>query len=162
MGIIGLSHTGVQVAEIERSIAFYELLGLSLASRWTNEEEYVRRLVGYPGVVLEVAVMTVPGSDVVLELVEYRGVERKAIDPATANPATGHFCLAVENLGQMHERLATAGVSFISSPQEPTIGPNRGGRTVYLKDPDGFRVELLQPADDDRRVAIMSLGAHVR
>jgi hypothetical protein len=28
----------------------------------------------------------------------------------------------------------------------PTIGPNKGGRAVYLIDPDGFRVELIQTA----------------
>lgn len=144
MGIAGFSHTGVQVAEIERSVAFYERLGLALASRWSNGEEYVGRQTGHPGVTLEVAVMTVPGSDVVLELLEYRGVERQAIDPATANPGTGHFCLAVEDLEGMHERLAAAGIEFLSPPQTPTIGPNRGGRAIYLKDPDGFRVELLQ------------------
>ena len=26
----------------------------------------------------------------------------------------------------------------------PTIGPNEGGRAVYLMDPDGIRVELIQ------------------
>jgi catechol 2,3-dioxygenase-like lactoylglutathione lyase family enzyme len=144
MGISGFSHTGVQVADVERSITFYELLGLSLGSRWSNGEEYVGRQVGYPGVTLEVAVMTVPGSDVVLELLEYRGVEGAPIDPATANPGTGHFCLAVEDLEGLHHQLETAGIEFISAPQTPTIGPNRGGRAVYLKDPDGFRVELLE------------------
>jgi lactoylglutathione lyase len=144
MGITGFSHTGVQVADVERSIAFYELLGLSLGSRWSNSEEYVGRQVGYPGVRLEVAVMTVPGSDVVLELLEYRGVDGVPIDPATGNPGTGHFCLAVEDLEAMHRRLESVGIEFISAPQTPTIGPNHGGRAVYLKDPDGFRVELLQ------------------
>lgn len=144
MGVVGISHTGVQVADVDRSVAFYELLGLGLGRRWTNGEDYVGRQVGYPGVTLEVAVMTVPGSDVVVELLEYRGVDRKAVDPATANPGTGHFCLAVEDLEAMYEQLAAAGVEFVSAPQSPTIGPNRGGRAVYLLDPDGFRVELLQ------------------
>ncbi len=94
--------------------------------------------------ILAIAVMTVPGSAIVVELLEYRGVERRSIDPATANPATGHFCLAVEDLDGMYERLVEAGVDFISPPQTPTIGPNQGGRVVYLRDPDGFRVELLQ------------------
>jgi hypothetical protein len=26
----------------------------------------------------------------------------------------------------------------------PTIGPNKGGRAVYMIDPDGIRVELIQ------------------
>lgn len=142
--IVGLSHTGVQVSDIERSIAFYESLGLELGARWVNGEEYVRRVVGYPEVTLQVAVLTVPGSDVVLELLEYRGVDGETIDAATGNPATGHFCILVGDLEAMYEELRDAGVEFLSPPQTPNSGPNEGGRVVYLKDPDGFRVELLQ------------------
>ena len=43
-------------------------------------------------------------------------------------------------------RLASAGVKSVSAPVTPTIGPNKGGRAVYLIDPDGFRVELIQTA----------------
>jgi len=32
----------------------------------------------------------------------------------------------------------------VSPPVTPTIGRNRGGRAVYMIDPDGFRVELIQ------------------
>lgn len=144
MGIIGFSHTGVQVSNIDRSVAFYEKLGLEVGARWTNGEPYIGREVGYPGVTMEIAVMSVPGSPVVVELLEYRGVERNAIDPATANPGTGHFCLAVEDLEVMYEQLIAAGIEFISPPQTPTIGPNKGGRAIYLTDPDGFRIEMLQ------------------
>jgi lactoylglutathione lyase len=35
-------------------------------------------------------------------------------------------------------------VKSVSPPVTPTIGPNRGGRAVYLIDPDGFRVELIE------------------
>jgi hypothetical protein len=30
----------------------------------------------------------------------------------------------------------------------PTIGPNKGGRAVYMIDPDGFRIELIQTPRD--------------
>jgi hypothetical protein len=35
-------------------------------------------------------------------------------------------------------------VEFVSAPVTPTAGPNTGGRVVYMKDPDGIRVELVQ------------------
>lgn len=142
-GISGFSHTGVQVREIERSVAFYQRLGLRLAARWENGAEYVGREVGYPGVTLQVAVLAVPGSDAVLELLQYDGVAGEPIDPATGNPGTGHFCLLVEDLDGIYAELRGE-VEFISEPQTPILGPNQGGRVVYLKDPDGFRVELLQ------------------
>jgi lactoylglutathione lyase len=145
MTVIGLSHTGIQVTDVERSVAFYEKLGLELVARWTTCEPYVQRVVGYfPQVTLEVAVMAIPGSDTVLEVLEYRNVDRKSIDPDTGNVGTGHFCLLVDSVDDLYSRLASEGVEFVSSPQTPTAGPNTGGRLVYMKDPDGIRVELLE------------------
>lgn len=142
--VVGLSHAGIQVAEIDRSIAFYERLGLRLAARRRNGRPYIQRLVGHPGVELEIAIMAIPGSESVLEILEYHAVPRTPIDPATANPGTGHVCLLVEDLDGLHPQLEAEGVEFVSEPVTPDVGPNAGGRVVYLKDPDGIRVELLQ------------------
>ena len=142
--IRGFSHAGIQVRDVERSVAFYELLGLTVAARWSTSEPYVQRVVGYPGVTLDVAVMAVPNSDAVIEILEYRGVTGTPVDPATANPGTGHVCLLVDDLEALHARLVARGVESVSAVQTPTAGPNTGGRVVYLKDPDGIRVELLQ------------------
>jgi hypothetical protein len=35
-------------------------------------------------------------------------------------------------------------VEFVSGVQSPTAGPSTGGRVVYMLDPDGIRIELLQ------------------
>lgn len=108
-------------------------------------EPYVQRVVGYyPDVTLEIALLSIPGTDVFLEILEYRGVDKQPVDPATANPGTGHFCLFVDDLDEMYARLNAAGVEFVSELETPTIGPNQGGRLVYMKDPDGIRVELVQ------------------
>ncbi len=142
--VVGLSHAGIQVEDANRSIAFYEQLGLEVAARWENGQPYLQRLVGLPDVTLDIVVMTIPGSDGVLEILEYKNVERTPIDPATVNPGTGHVCFLVHDLDSLYERLLEQGVESISRPQTPDIGPNVGGRVVYLKDPDGIRVELLQ------------------
>ena len=142
--VLGFSHVGIHVTELGRSIGFYERLGLERVARWTKDERYSRNLVGYPQATLEVAVMAVPGSAVVLELIECRGVPRTAVDPATANPGTAHLCLRVDDLDALYEHLLAAGVEFVSEVQTPTAGPNAGGRVVYLLDPDQIRVELLQ------------------
>jgi lactoylglutathione lyase len=141
----GVSHFGIQVADLERSVAFYgDLLGLELVARWVRDQEYIQELVGYPGVELHVAVFRLPLSDVFLEVLEYRKVDRRAVDPSTANPGTAHLCLYVDGLDQFHERLAHAGVQFVSEVKSPNIGPNKGGKAVYMIDPDGIRVELIE------------------
>jgi lactoylglutathione lyase len=141
----GVSHFGIQVADLDRSVAFYEqLLGLELVTRWVRDQQYIQELVGYPGVELNVAVFRLPGSDAFLEILEYRNVDRKAVDPATANPGTAHLCLYVRDLESLHERLLAAGTRFVSGIKSPNVGPNSGGKVVYMLDPDGIRIELLE------------------
>ena len=143
--ISGCDHIGIQVRDLDRSIDFYEnKLGLELIGRWSMTDAYVQRVVGYPDVQLEIDLLKIPGSQTFLEVLEYRNVDSSPVDPATANPGTGHFCLFVEDLDTMHARLSAQGVEFVSEVQIPTIGPNKDGRLVYMKDPDGIRVELVQ------------------
>jgi lactoylglutathione lyase len=143
--IEGVSHFGIQVADLDRSIAFYrDLLGLELIAHWVRDQPYVQALVGYPGVELNVAVFRFPQSESFLEVLEYRNVEKRPIDSSTANPGTAHLCVYVPNLDALHERLVASGVSFVSGIQSPTVGPNTGAKVVYMLDPDGIRIELLE------------------
>jgi lactoylglutathione lyase len=146
--IAGAWHTGFQVADLDRSLAFYrDLLGFEVV--WTRvvTEEYIGRLVGYPGLELHQALLRVPGSEHCLELLDYRNVERFAVDTRTANPGTGHICLWVDDLATIHGALAAKGVAFVSPPVTPTVGPNVGRLVVYMIDPDGIRVELVERPD---------------
>ncbi len=144
--ITGCDHIGIQVRDVERSTQFYvENLGFTRVARWSMSKPYVQKLVGYyPDVVLEIAMLTIPGTDIFLEILEYRNVDKTPVDPALANPGTGHFCLFCDNLDELYEKLAARGVDFISEVQTPVSGPAEGGRIVYLRDPDGIGVELVQ------------------
>lgn len=140
-------HTGFTVSSLERSLAFYrDLLGLELVFQWNPEAPYLGELVGYAQVDLHAAILRIPGSDTFLELLEYRNVEQQPVDMRNGNVGNGHIAFTVDELDPLFERLAAAGVKSVSPPVTPTIGPNKGGRAVYLIDPDGFRVELIQTA----------------
>jgi catechol-2,3-dioxygenase len=43
--------------------------------------------------------------------------------------------------------MTALGYSALSEPVAPTSGPVSGGLLIYLLDPDGNRVELIQPPD---------------
>lgn len=146
-GITKGHHTGFTVSSLDRSIAFYrDLLGLELVFRWNPDADYLRELVGYPEVDMHAAILRVPGTETFLELLEYRNVEQRPVDMANGNVGNGHIAFMVDDLETFHKELASAGVKSVSPPVTPTIGPNKGGRAVYLIDPDGFRVELIQAA----------------
>lgn len=138
-------HMGLQVADLDRSVAFYrDILGFEVIFAWNPQADYIREMVGYPGADIHAAVLRLPGTEVVLELLDYRNVDRTAVDTRTANPGTAHIAFFVDDLDGLYAELQAKGVRSVSSPVTPTIGPNQGGRAVYLLDPDQIRVELIQ------------------
>jgi lactoylglutathione lyase len=143
--VSGFHHVGITVRSLSESLAFYrDLLGFEEVFSWNPQAPYIGVLVGYPEVDLKAAILRVPNSDTRLELLEYGGVAGEPIDSRNGNPGTAHIALFVTNLDAMYESLSKAGISAVSPPVTPTIGPNKGGRVVYMIDPDGVRVELIE------------------
>jgi catechol 2,3-dioxygenase-like lactoylglutathione lyase family enzyme len=142
--ILSCDHVGITVRDLNQSVRFYEDLGFELFGRCTRSERYLQTLVGYPEVVLEVAEMTIPGSSVRLEILEYRGIDGTGIDPANGNPGTAHFCLIVADIDELCARMAERGATYVSPVQTSDAGPIKGGKVVYMIDPDGIRVELVE------------------
>jgi lactoylglutathione lyase len=137
-------HTGITVADLDRSVAFYrDLLGFEEVFSWNPRAEYIGRLVGYPDADIHATILRMPNSEVFLELMEYRGVDRTPADTGTANPGIAHIAFFVDDCDALYRDLTARGVKSVSEPVTPTIGPNEGGRVVYLIDPDGVRVELI-------------------
>ena len=138
-------HTGLTVSSLEKSLAFYrDLLGFEVVFQWNPRAPYIGELLGYPEVDLHAAILSMPNSEVFLELLEYRGIAKNKVDMANGNIGNAHIAFFVDELEPLYERLKASGVRTVSAPITPTIGPNRGGRAVYAIDPDGFRVELIQ------------------
>ena len=138
-------HAGIQVADLERSVHFYrDILGFELVFQWNPQAEYIRKVTGYPEADIHVAVLKMPGADVYLEILEYRDVEKAPVDTRTANPGTAHIAFYTDDCDGLYAELTAKGVPSVSEPVTPSIGPSRGGRAVYMIDPDGIRVEFIQ------------------
>jgi extradiol dioxygenase family protein len=54
------------------------------------------------------------------------------------------LAIAVNDLNSLCRRLKLAGVKFVSEPVVSTAGHYRGTKTVYVLDPDGISVQLLE------------------
>jgi lactoylglutathione lyase len=138
-------HVGLTVASLAASREFYMgRLGFEEVFSWNPTHDYIGTLVGYPAVDLHACILRLPNTDVSLELLEYRGVERVAIDSRNANPGCAHLAFKVDDLDAIYAAWTAAGVASVSAPVTPTQGPNAGGRVVYMIDPDGVRIELIQ------------------
>ena len=138
-------HVGMTVESLDRSKAFYiGLLGFEEVFTWNPQADYIGELVGYPEVDLHSSILRMPGTEACLELLEYRNVPREDLPRGNANPGMSHLAFYVDDLDEVFAYLTTNGVQAVSKPVSPTIGPNKGGKAVYLIDPDGFRLELIQ------------------
>jgi catechol 2,3-dioxygenase-like lactoylglutathione lyase family enzyme len=142
-------HVGITVSDIERSILFYrDLLGMQLvARRPCVEEGYVAEQTGYEEVKLSVASFRVrPDSPNSLEVVQYLNHTAQPASTSTNQPGVTHLCLLVDDLAAAYKALSAEGVRFRSAPVQITAGPNKGGRVIYLYDPDDYVLEMFQPA----------------
>lgn len=69
----------------------------------------------------------------------------RTVRTATAHPGTAHTCYVVDDLDAVHADLVRRGVRTVSTRVvAPPAGPMAGGKVVYVQDPDGVRVELVQ------------------
>lgn len=147
MTVTGFWHAGITVSDLDRSLAFYvDGLGLGLIRRGRTSS-VAPRIWCLPGAHGEVAFVGIPGSDTVLELTQFDGVERHSASARPCDSAHGHVCLYVDDLTATHERLASLGFrSRAGEPLEIPDGPLAGAKAAYMIDPDGFHVELFEKA----------------
>ncbi len=120
-----LIHTCYRVTDPERSIAFYEALGLEKRRELPIREEAINYFLGVPG-------KEVPE----LELTHNFGV-----DSYELGTGYGHVALTVDDLDSTLEKLAEQGIE----PERPPYQVREGGsRICFVRDPDQYRVELIE------------------
>ena len=154
-------HTGFTVSDIERSLVFYrDVLGLTLVKRQTGTAPYLATITGFEGVRLETAHLQPAAGGSMLELLQYVSHPAPPTDRATNRPGNGHLCFKVDDVRAACAELRRRGVTLISEPAEITAGAHAGGWGVYLRDPDGFTVELYQgPSASPADAAAATAGA---
>jgi lactoylglutathione lyase len=121
-------HTMVRVSDIEESKRFYcDLLGLKERRRMENEKGRYTLVFLCP-----------PGQEDGTADVELTHNWDESVDPEGARNF-GHLAYRVENIYDMCQRLADAGVTINRPP--------RDGHMAFVKSPDGISIELLQEGD---------------
>ena len=120
-----LIHTCYRVTDPERSIAFYEALGLEKRRELPIRDEAVNYFLGVPGK---------PQPE--LELTHNFGV-----DSYELGTGYGHVALTVDDLDGTLARLGEQG---IEPEREPYTVREGGSRLCFVRDPDGYRIELIE------------------
>jgi lactoylglutathione lyase len=120
-------HTCYRIGDIDRSVAFYEKLGFEEVRRLPIRDEAINVFMG------------LPDDGPRLELTYNFGV-----DSYELGTGYNHIALTVSDLDATLERLAEKGIE----PEKPPYQVRAGGnRICFVRDPDGYRIELIERPD---------------
>ena len=146
-GITGFFHGGITVKDMEASLAFYrDGLGLAIKLDRILDGPYLNIVLGLSQKQIRGVYFDIPGGGY-LELLEYQDIERFDAAARPCDYGVGHFCFYVEGIDELAERMFSKGYRARSeSCVDISSGPNVGARSIYLKDPDGYYIELFQKA----------------
>jgi lactoylglutathione lyase len=119
-----LVHTCYRIGDIDRSVKFYEALGFEELNRLPIRDEAINVFMG------------LPGDGPRLELTFNFGV-----DSYELGTGYGHIAVTVGDLDSTLERLHEQGIE----PERPPYTVREGGsRLCFVRDPDGYRIELIE------------------
>jgi lactoylglutathione lyase len=120
-----LIHTCYRITDIDRSVAFYEALGFEERGRFPIRDEAINVFMGLPG----------DGNR--LELTYNFGVDSYEI-----GSGYGHIAVTVDDLdGTLGLLKSEHGIE----PERPPYTVREGGsRLCFVRDPDQYRIELIE------------------
>jgi len=121
--LTALDHVGLKVRDMDRTLHFYQRLGLTLLRTSGPDAGGVRS-----------AVMQVGSQE--LNIFSHR----EFVSSGTEHPVgMDHFCLTVDaaSIDDVIADLRQVGIDIVGGPVE-----RRDGTALFVHDPDGVRVEL--------------------
>jgi lactoylglutathione lyase len=121
-----LIHTCYRITDVDRSVDFYQRLGFEEVGRLPIRDEAINVFMNLPG----------DGDMPKLELTYNHGVDSYEI-----GTGYGHIALSVDDLDATLERLKEQGIE----PEKPPYSVREGGsRLCFVRDPDDYRIELIE------------------
>ncbi|MFA4928818.1 MAG: VOC family protein [Patulibacter sp.] len=124
-----LLHTCYRIGDIDRSIAFYSALGFEEMRRMPIGDSATNVFMG------------IPGDGPRLELTYNHGVSEYEI-----GSGYGHIAISSPDLEATLAALAAQGIE----PEKPPYRVREGGSLLcFVRDPDGYRIELIERAESD-------------
>ena len=121
-------HTMYRITDPERSRKFYETLGMTFRRELPINRDGQHEATNY--------FFGVPGEDAELELTFNH--DGRTYDIGTGY---GHIAIGVDDLDATLAGLKEQGIE----PERPPYTVSEGGsRLCFVKDPDGYRVEIIE------------------
>ena len=124
--ITKLLHTRYRVADLEKTVAFYrDVLGLQEVNRFTSPRG--SQLVFFKA----------PQSEELIEICKF-----DASGPVVVGPDLTHLAFEVADLDAFAQHAAALGYPLSDGPHRSSSG----GAIAFIDAPEGYEIELIQPA----------------
>ena len=145
MTVTGLHHASITVADLDRSLHFYrDLLGVRVTDEGEDSGPELDAITGLSGVRIRYAELDLGGGRL-LEVIEHVPPRGGRLAQHQVDAGASHLALRVDDVDATSARLAAAGVTISGRPTTITApGAWNGARCVYVVDPDGRTVELVE------------------
>jgi lactoylglutathione lyase len=120
-----LIHTCYRILDVDRSVEFYEKLGFEELLWAPIRDEAINVFMG------------LPDDGARLELTWNKDQD----EPYEIGTGYGHIAVTVDDLDSTLEQLKTVGIE----PERPPYTVREGGsRLCFVRDPDDYRIELIE------------------
>ena len=124
---MSLLHTCYRITDVDRSVAFYEALGFEERRRAPIRDEAINVFMSLPD----------DGPEPRLELTFNFGHD----EPYDIGTGYGHIAISTDDMDGTLERLKGQGIEPERSPYTISKG---GSRLCFVRDPDNYRVEIIE------------------
>jgi catechol 2,3-dioxygenase-like lactoylglutathione lyase family enzyme len=144
----GQARVRLTVSSLNRTVALYrDALGLKGNVGQAGSSLPFRKMLGVNGGQTRVAAFEVPNSPVVLEFMEFIGVENRTVRGNVQDPGSTRLQLRVRDLDAAVNAVVRSGGAVISTGGKPVVLPaGRGGaiRAAMVRDPDNLFLVLIE------------------
>src|SRR5579862_9944746 len=142
-----LSHAIHAVDDLDTTLAFYrDVFGINgMPQDFANPA--VPLLTNAPGVTLRLSMLSLPGG-MRFELTHFKGLERKAAQAKYTDPGAASLVFYVRDIDPLVANAKKANAPIVTTGGAPVeISTAKGKeRSIILRDPDGYFLQLLQEA----------------
>jgi catechol 2,3-dioxygenase-like lactoylglutathione lyase family enzyme len=146
--IQSFDHTSFTVADVERAAAFWrDVMGFAITDLSPREGAWLGAVVGVSGARCRIAHLHGHGTH--LEFIQYLAPLGADVTGPPNRPGTAHVAFVVSDIETLARRMLEAGASEQGRITRCASGAAAGCLAVYLRDPNGVIVELVEPAPSD-------------
>jgi catechol 2,3-dioxygenase-like lactoylglutathione lyase family enzyme len=144
----GDARVRLTVSSLDRTVALYrDALGLRGNVGPAASDPAFMRMLGVSSGTVRMASFEVPASPVMIEFMEFSGIDRRTVDGSIQDPGSTRIQLQVRDLDAAIQAVVRAGGAVISTGGKPVELPaGRGAaiRAAMVRDPDNLFLVLIQ------------------